>query len=30
VHQWSFTPARDADGIPVRVQMTVPVRFTLR
>ena len=30
VHQWSFSPARDADGIPVRVQMTVPVRFTLR
>ena len=30
VHQWSFSPARDADGIPIRVQMTVPVRFTLR
>jgi periplasmic protein TonB len=30
VHQWSFSPARDAEGIPVRVQMTVPVRFTLR
>ncbi len=30
VHQWSFTPARDADGNPVRVQLEVPVRFTLR
>ncbi len=30
VHQWSFSPARDADGAPVRVQMAVPVRFTLR
>ncbi len=30
VHQWSFTPARDADGNPVRVQLEVPVPFTLR
>jgi protein TonB len=30
VRQWSFTPGRDADGDPVRVQLEVPVRFTLR
>ncbi len=30
VHQWSFTPARDSDGNPVRVQLEVPVPFTLR
>jgi protein TonB len=30
VHQWRFTPARDADGNPVRVQLEVPVRFTSR
>ena len=30
VHRWSFTPARDSTGAPVRVQLEVPVRFTLR
>ena len=30
VHQWSFTPARDSFGNPVRVELEVPVRFTLR
>jgi protein TonB len=30
VHQWRFTPARDADGNPVRVQLEVPIRFTAR
>jgi protein TonB len=30
VHRWSFTPARDSTGTPVRVQLEVPVRFTLR
>jgi len=30
VHQWSFTPARDADGAPVRVSLQVPVPFSLR
>jgi protein TonB len=30
VRQWSFAPGRDADGDPVRVQLEVPVRFTLR
>ena len=30
VHQWSFAPARDADGNPVRVQLEVGVPFTLR
>jgi len=30
VHQWSFTPARDANGNPVRVQLEVPVPFSLR
>ena len=30
VHQWRFTPGRDADGNPVRVQLEVPVRFRLR
>jgi periplasmic protein TonB len=30
VRQWSFTPGRDVDGDPVRVQLEVPVRFTLR
>jgi protein TonB len=28
-HQWTFTPARDADGNPVRVRMEVPVPFAL-
>jgi protein TonB len=30
VHQWRFTPGRDADGDPVRVQLEVPIRFTSR
>jgi len=30
IHQWSFTPGRDADGDPVRVRLKVPIRFTLR
>ncbi len=30
VHQWTFTPGRDADGDPVRVQLEVPVPFSLR
>ena len=30
VHRWSFTPARDSFGNPVRVELEVPVRFTLR
>jgi len=30
VHRWSFTPARDEHGIPVRVQMEVPVPFVLK
>ena len=30
VHRWSFTPARDSFGAPVRVQLEVPVQFTLR
>jgi periplasmic protein TonB len=30
VHQWTFTPARDADGTAVRVQLQVPVPFSLR
>jgi len=30
VHRWSFTPARDSFGAPVRVELEVPIRFTLR
>ena len=30
VHRWSFTPARDDKGNPVRVQMEVPVPFVLK
>jgi outer membrane biosynthesis protein TonB len=30
IHRWRFTPGRDADGNPVRVQMIVPVAFSLR
>jgi protein TonB len=30
VNQWRFTPARDADGTPVRVSLEVRVPFTLR
>jgi protein TonB len=30
IHQWRFEPARDADGNPVRVQLAVPVRFSLK
>ncbi|HLX38421.1 MAG TPA: energy transducer TonB [Candidatus Binataceae bacterium] len=30
VHRWSFTPARDEHGNPVRVQMEVPVPFVLK
>src|SRR5579871_5737624 len=28
VHRWTFTPGRDADGDPVRVQLEVPVPFS--
>ena len=27
VHKWTFTPARDAEGKPVRVQLQVGVPF---
>lgn len=30
VRQWRFSPARDRDGNPVRVLVSVPVQFTLR
>ncbi len=30
VHQWTFTPARDDGGNPVRVSLQVRVPFTLR
>jgi len=30
IHRWRFTPARDADGNPIRVRLTVPLRFTLK
>jgi TonB family protein len=30
VHQWTFTPARDEEGNPVRVQLQVGVPFSLR
>jgi periplasmic protein TonB len=30
LRQWHFTPGRDRDGRPVRVQIEVPMRFQLR
>jgi len=30
VRRWRFSPARDRDGNPVRVQVNVPLQFTLR
>ncbi len=30
VHQWGFTPGRDSDGTPARVQLEVRVPFMLR
>jgi protein TonB len=30
VRQWRFRPARDRNGVPVRVTLRVPVRFVLR
>jgi protein TonB len=30
VRQWRFSPARDRDGNPVRVLVSVPLQFTLR
>lgn len=30
VRQWRFHPARDRNGVPVRVTLRVPVRFVLR
>lgn len=30
VRQWCFSPARDRDGNPVRVLVSVPLQFTLR
>ena len=30
VRRWRFRPARDRDGVPVRVTLRVPVRFVLR
>ena len=30
VHQWTFTPARDDGGNPMRVSLQVRVPFTLR
>jgi protein TonB len=30
VRRWRFSPARDRDGNPVRVQVSVPLQFTLR
>jgi len=30
VRQWRFSPARDRDGNPVRVMVSVPLQFTLR
>jgi TonB family protein len=30
VRQWRFSPGRDRDGNPVRVQVSIPIQFTLR